>query len=76
MWTAATPTYGRYTVKKTVRNSPVDIADAEGQLQDAHTASLIVERMVHCIMLHHADQFILLPVTEYIAGCEVNFFRS
>ena len=38
-------------MNKTVLNSPVDIADTEGQLQDAHTASLIAVHTVHCTLL-------------------------
>jgi len=61
MWPAATPRYVCYIKYKTVLNSHVDIADTEGQLQYAHTASLIVVRTVHCILLVMQNTFTCLP---------------
>ena len=50
-----------YIKNKTVLNSHVDIADNEGQLQYAHTASLIVVRTVHCIVLVMKTSFTCFP---------------
>lgn len=61
-------------MNKTVLNSPVDIANTEGQLQDAHTASLIVVRTVHCILLVMQTSLTCFPSqtmkysVKYISG--------